>query len=195
MFILHIDSSANTQLSLSRAISKNLVDEIVSKYAESEVKHLDLAKDPLPFVDDTWLEKGHSHLTDELVNDILKADIIVIGAPVYNLSIPASLKAYIDQVVVAGKTFAYTPEGPRSLIPAGKKVYIVSASGTPYGVLTQYGMNFHEPYLRGILGFIGLNDVELLSYSARGEDSIKEAIEKSKDDVKAVVAKHAQAEK
>jgi FMN-dependent NADH-azoreductase len=190
MFILHIDSSANTQKSISRSVSKILVDELVAKYTEAEVKNMDLAKNPLPFVDDTWLEKGHSHMTDELVGDLMKADIIVIGAPVYNLSIPASLKAYIDQIVVAGKTFNYTPEGPKGLVTGDKKVYIVSASGTPYGTLTQYGLNFHEPYLRAILGFIGITNVEVLAYSGRSQEESVAMIDKAKEDIKSIVEKH-----
>jgi FMN-dependent NADH-azoreductase len=190
MFILHIDSSANTQTSISRSVSKILVDELIIKYPDAEIKNIDLAKNPLPFVDDTWFEKGHSHLTNDLVDDVFKADIIVIGTPVYNLSIPASLKAYIDQIVVAGKTFHYTPEGPKGLVTGAKKVYIVSASGTPYGTLTEYGLNFHEPYLRAILNFIGITNVDVLSYTGRGQEEAAAVIEKAREDVKSIVAKH-----
>ena len=190
MFILHIDSSANLQQSISRATSKAMVEELLDKYPDAKVKNLDLAKNPLPFIDDSWVEKKHGHLTDDLVKDVLEADIIVIGAPVYNFNVPASLKAYIDQILVAGQTFKYTPEGPVGLVPAGKKVYIAAASATPYDVLTTNGINYHGPYLKFIFNYIGISDVEILSYSGRGAEGIATAIEQSKMDIKQIVAKH-----
>ncbi|MEM1312836.1 MAG: NAD(P)H-dependent oxidoreductase, partial [Patescibacteria group bacterium] len=187
MFILHIDSSANTKLSISRAVSQILVDKLEQKHANAEVKHLDLASNPVPFIDDAWIAKEDMSLSQDLVADLLKADIVVMGAPVYNLSIPASLKAYIDQVVVAGKTFQYTQEGPKGLVSPDKKVYIIASSGTDYESLTKFGMNYHKPYLTGILNFVGIQDITILPYSSRNKESISRRIEKAEQDITALL--------
>jgi len=98
----------------------------------------------------------------EILQEFLDADVIVIGAPMYNFSIPSQLKAWIDRIMVAGKTFHYTATGPEGLA-GGRKVIIASARGGLYAPDTpQAGNDFHEPYLRAVFRFIGIDDVTIL---------------------------------
>jgi FMN-dependent NADH-azoreductase len=126
----------------------------------------------LPFVDTEWIagaftppdQHTEAHrkalaISDELVAELLAADEIVIGTPMYNFAVPAALKAWIDHVVRAGKTFRYTAQGPEGLVQ-GRKVVIVVASGGTYKEGSGMEAYNHEiPYLRHILGFIGITDI------------------------------------
>jgi FMN-dependent NADH-azoreductase len=187
--VLILNSSPAGAYSLTRKMVDEFVSQYTAKNPEATFVNRDLAEHPLGFVDGTWInakfgpaeyqgenEAKVNALTDELVAEVMDADVIIAGVPVYNLTVPANFKAYIDQVVVAGKTFQYTPEGPKGLVPAGKKLFVMGASGTPYDVLTQYGMNFHGPYLKALFGFIGITDVEVIGASARQPDKQDEAM-------------------
>jgi len=174
MKLLKIDSSAR-----GNSISRKLTAE----YAEMWVKHnpggkvieRDLAATALPLVTDEWVDasrKDPSQLTaaqrqtlavsDVLVDELVSADVIVIGAPMYNFSISSTLKAWIDQVVRLGRTVSYGAEGPKGLL-VGKKVFVLTSRGGAYGHGTHSEkFDFQEPYLRHILGFIGLTDVTFI---------------------------------
>ncbi len=165
--LLHIDSSARGTGSTSRQLS----DRIVTQLAPAQVIRRDLA-DPLPQITEPWIganftpaadrdaaQRDLLALSDTLVDELRAADTIVIGTPIYNFTIPASLKAWIDLVCRVGLTFEYTPEGPRGLL-AGKQVILAVASGG-----TQVGseIDFATGYLRHILGFIGLDEVQIIA--------------------------------
>ena len=115
-------------------------------------------------------------LSDKLTHELLAADVIVIGVPMWNFGIPASLKAWVDLVVRAGLTFAYGPAGPSGLIPPGKKVYIFASRGGDYAAGSPaHAYDMQEPYLRGILGFLGLTEVTFIAASNqnRGAEEAK----------------------
>ena len=95
---------------------------------------------------------------DRLIEEVEAADVIVLAAPMYNFSVPSTLKAWIDHVARAGRTFNYTEKGPVGLL-TGKKVFVVTARGGVYSEGPAKSFDFHEPYLRAVLGFLGLNDV------------------------------------
>lgn len=172
--ILHIDSSARGAPSLTRQAGARLVARLQADHPGSTVQTRDVAAG-LPFVDADWVGANFTDAgartaaqrtvlagSDALVAELKAADILVIGAPIYNFSIPASLKAWIDQVARARATFRYTAEGPVGLLE-GKKAYILVASGgTPIGS----DLDFATPYLRHILGFVGISDVEIISARA-----------------------------
>jgi FMN-dependent NADH-azoreductase len=143
--VLHIDSSINGEESASRTLTRSIVDRL----GASEIVYRDLAAEPLPHLS----ERGEDpHVLDEF----LVADTVVIGAPMYNFTLPTQLKAWIDRIVVAGKTFRYTATGPEGL--AGKtRVIIALARGGFYDAGSPAaGLEFLESYLRGIFGFIGI---------------------------------------
>ncbi len=169
--ILRIDSSARQDASETRALIDTLIDRIQVS-ADTTITHRDLAVDAPSFVNEAWVEANFTALdarsdaqaaelsaSDTLVQELEAADVIVIGAPIYNFNIPGVLKAWIDMVARAQVTFRYGANGPEGLLK-NKKAYVVMASG---GVVMGSAMDFATPYLRHILGFIGIQDVEFIS--------------------------------
>ena len=149
MTILHIDSSISGEASASRAISRSIVDRLVAE-SGAEMIGRDLVADPLP------------HLTlasfqdQEVLDEFLGADAVVIGAPMYNFTLPTQLKAWLDRILIAGKTFRYTAEGPEGLA-GGRRVIIALARGGIYSPGSAAASLEHlESYLRGVFNFIGI---------------------------------------
>ena len=150
MTILHIDASINGENSASRAISKSIVDQVKGANWGQEVIYRDLAANPLPHL---TLE---SFADTSVVDEFLGADIIVIGAPMYNFTIPSQLKAWIDRIAIAGKTFSYTENGPQGLA-GGRRVIVGLARGGVYSDGSPAAAFEHlETYLRGVFNFIGI---------------------------------------
>lgn len=150
MTIVHIDSSINGDNSASRAISRSILDQVRAQSPGSRVISRDLVAQPLP------------HLTlasfndQEVLDEFLGADTIVIGAPMYNFTLPTQLKAWLDRILIAGKTFRYTAEGPEGLAK-GKRVVVALARGGIYDVGSPAAALEHlETYLRGVFNFIGI---------------------------------------
>jgi FMN-dependent NADH-azoreductase len=170
--LLHIDASPRGEYSVSRQLSAAAVETWKSKNPTGVVVERDLTKTALTFVDMEWIVGAFSApdehtagnkralaISDELVAEVLAADEIVIGTPMYNFAIPAVLKAWIDHVVRAGKTFQYTATGVDGLAK-GRKVVVAVASGGVYDEASgMAAYNYEIPYLRHILGFIGISDV------------------------------------
>ncbi len=177
--ILRIDSSARRDGSETRALSDALIGRIEAT-ANTTMTRRDLAVDAPSLVNEAWVGANFTDraarsdaqgaalaASDALVAELEAADVIVIGAPIYNFSIPAVLKAWIDMVARAGVTFRYGEDGPEGLLN-NKKAYVVMASG---GVPIGSAMDFASPYLRHLLGFIGIHDVEFISATEVKEDS------------------------
>ena len=150
MTILHIDSSINGENSASRLISRSIVERIEAERPGAELVYRDLAAEPL------------AHLTldafsdSSVLEEFMAADTIVIGAPMYNFTLPTQLKAWIDRILIAGKTFRYTENGPEGLA-GGKRVIIALARGGFYDQGSPASALEHlETYLRGIFNFIGI---------------------------------------
>ena len=163
MKVLHIDSSALGSHSVSRGLTAAIVAELVREQPGVEVTDRDLAAQPIPH----WSPVADAAdpaavLGSTVLEEFLAADMIVIGAPMYNFSVPSALKAWIDRVAIAGKTFHYTANGPEGLAK-GKRVVIASSRGGFYGQGTAaQSFDFQEPYLRAVLGFLGITDVEFV---------------------------------
>jgi FMN-dependent NADH-azoreductase len=189
--VLHIDSSARMTGSATRDLSA----AVVAKLAPETVIRRDVAT-PLPLLDEAWVSANFTPenersdaqrnilaLSDELVAELKAADTVVIGAPIYNFSVPATLKAWLDQVARAGITFQYTENGPEGLL-TGKRAVIVSASGgTPVGAEFDYAV----PYLRHMLGFIGITDVQVVAADQQAINA-EGSMAKAKDAVAALAA-------
>jgi FMN-dependent NADH-azoreductase len=163
MKLLHLDASALGAYSVSRGLTAAIVAEFVQNHPGVDVTYRDLHAAPLGH----WgLPAGENDPVAAenaaVLEEFLAADVVVIGAPMYNFSITSSLKAWIDRITVAGKTFQYTANGPEGLA-GGKRVIIASSRG---GVYSQgapaAGMDFQEPYLRAIFGFLGVTDIEFV---------------------------------
>jgi FMN-dependent NADH-azoreductase len=148
--ILHIDASINGDNSASRAISRSLADQIKDGNPQARVVYRDLAADPLPHLTlDAFADTS-------VLDEFLAANTIVIGAPMYNFTLPSQLKAWIDRILIAGTTFRYTENGPQGLA-GGKRVIIALARGGFYNEGSPAAALEHlESYLTGIFNFIGV---------------------------------------
>ena len=188
--ILLIQSSSNLASSVSRDLSETYVKDYKAAHPDATVTERDLVASPVPHLGVDLLgsffgkpealteaQKTALALSDALVEEIMAASLIVIGVPMYNFSIPSALKAWIDHVVRAGRTFHYTAEGPRGLV-AGKKAVLFLAAGGVYSDGPYKPYDFQETYLRAILGFIGITDVTVVRAEglALGPDSVAKAV-------------------
>jgi FMN-dependent NADH-azoreductase len=148
--ILHIDASINGDNSASRAISRSIVEQLKNAQWGEGVVYRDLAAEPLPHLTLDAFADG------SVLDEFVAADTVVIGAPMYNFTIPSQLKAWIDRIVIAGKTFRYTETGPEGLAK-GKRVIIALARGGIYSQGSPASALEHlETYLRGVFNFIGV---------------------------------------
>ena len=175
MKLLHIDSSILGSHSATRELGASRVAAWRRQNPRGEVRYVDLAKAPLGHLTGELLgaatlpiEQRSVELqrdvaaSEQALDEFLAADVIVVGAPMYNFSIPSQLKAWIDRIAVKGKTFRYTEKGPEGLAK-GKKVIIVSARGGIYSAGSQAAaMDFQENYLRSVFGFLGVTDIEFV---------------------------------
>jgi len=174
MKLLRVDSSARRN-SISRQLTGHFVEAWQQEHPDGTVIERDLAVTSLPHITDEWVQAIHTNaeslspeqkqvlqLSDALVEELVRADTIVIGAPMYNFAIPAPLKAWIDQVVRIGKTVLFGAAGPQGLLK-GKKVFVITSRGGAFrpGTPTER-FDYQEPYLRHILAFIGLTDVTFI---------------------------------
>jgi FMN-dependent NADH-azoreductase len=196
MQILQIISSAQGANSYSTKLGQGIIDKLLAAHPDSQVVVRNLATDPLPYLEEAHLQafftpaEGRSpeqqqavRHSDEVVAQVMAADVIIIGVPFYNFSVPASLKSWLDHLTRAGITFRYTPTGPEGLIN-GKKVYLAIASGGIYSEGPMQAYDFAAPYLRTVLSFLGMTDVTV----ARAEgvklpDFQEQALQKGIDSV------------
>jgi FMN-dependent NADH-azoreductase len=167
MKLLHLDSSILGEGSVSRILSRELVAAEQRLHPGLEIITRDLASEPLQHLSGAHLAAAHGADAAPTLDvatgvaaleEFLSADIIVIGAPMYNFGIPSQLKAWIDRVAVAGKTFRYTEKGPEGLA-GGKKVLIASARGGNYADTPIAFLDHQESYLNAVFGFLGVTDV------------------------------------
>ena len=181
--LLHIDSSPR-----AASISSRLAAAFVAKWRQQNpagsVVHHNTSLERIPYLDEAMAEafldssgeptperRRVLAVSDRFVRELLAADILVLGVPMWNLSIPASLKAWIDLIVREGRTFAFTADGVAPLVPPGKKVFVFSARGGAYPAGSPMSaLDFQEPYLRAILGVIGLTQIEFI-YAERQSES------------------------
>lgn len=169
--ILNITSGINGGQSYSTKLANVIIGRIESVYPGSSITTYDLAKNPLPHLEAahfnafqvpaelrTTEQQAAAHYSDTAVADLLAADFVVIGVPLYNFSIPSTLKAWIDHIARAGITFSYGENGPKGMV-TGKKVFLALASGGVYSEGPMQGFEDCEAYLRNFLGWLGMNDV------------------------------------
>lgn len=189
--ILYLKSSPRGDASYSHRVADHVLDELRKAHPGASVKVRDLTATPLQHIDSEYLAglgKGENlsekqqkcnAVTDELIDELHAAEIVVIAVAMINFSIPSTLKAWIDHVVQVGRTVRYEQDGPKGLL-TGKKVILVKAKGGVYSNEAGRARDFVTPYLKHILGFIGLSDIETVSVEGtlRGEDAARQAIER-----------------
>ena len=166
--ILVIDSAATGDASVSRSLVRAAVEALKAEGA-TEVVYRDLDAAPIPHLTQSIVagirgepaserEQDARVLSDALIAELRAADTIVIGAPMYNFSVATTLRSWFDHVLRAGETFRYTEKGPEGLL-AGKRVIVVESRGGLYSEGPAQALDFQEPYLRHLLGFMGIDDV------------------------------------
>ncbi|MFZ4833192.1 FMN-dependent NADH-azoreductase [Rouxiella sp. Mn2063] len=199
--ILHIDSSVLGGYSVSRQLSAEIVARQEVLHPGATIIYRDLVQAPAQHLSDKHLAVFQgAEVTDAalgadlaaggaFIEDLFAADVIVIGAPMYNFSIPSQLKAWVDRVCVAGRTFQYGANGPEGLLPKGKKVFIASSRGGFYtGDSPAAFLEHHETYLKAVLGFIGLTDVTVIRAEglSRGDEAKNAAITGAQEQIAAL---------
>ncbi|MGY4815790.1 FMN-dependent NADH-azoreductase [Pseudomonas chlororaphis subsp. piscium] len=169
--VLIIESSARQQDSVSRQLTQTFIKQWQAAHPADQITLRDLAVTPVPHLDINllggWMkpagqrneiEEASLQRSNELTDELLAADVLVMAAPMYNFAIPSTLKAWLDHVLRAGVTFKYTETGPQGLLN-GKCAYVLTARGGIYAGSTA---DHQEPYLRQVMGFIGIHDVEFI---------------------------------
>jgi FMN-dependent NADH-azoreductase len=203
MKLLHVDSSILGAHSVSRQLTADIVAKWCENHPGTTVEHLDLAVNaPNHFSADaiaikgiaqpepTEAQRAENALSEKLVSQFLASDVIVIGAPFYNFSIPTQLKAWIDRLAQPGRTFKYTEKGPVGLA-GGKTVIVASTRGGMYANSEGgQAMEHQESYLKVVMGFFGITDVRIVRAEglAMGEDAKNNALSTAKADMEQVTA-------
>lgn len=197
--LLFVSSSLFGQGSKSRQVALELVENL--RRADPGVAAVERVLDArtMPHLNPDTLAawqapgaeaaQGSAALSEELTQEVERAETIVIAAPMYNFSIPSTLKAWIDHVARAGRTFRYTANGPEGLL-TGKKVYIVTGRGGVYsGESPVKALDFQEPYLRAVLGFLGLTDVTFIHVEgvAMGEQAAADGVARARKAIGEIV--------
>ncbi len=201
MNILHIDASASdTDTSHTRRLSSELVERLKAANLGATVVYRDLVANQLPHVDMTirhaWMPESAAdpklaetmNRSKALVDELKAADVVVVGSPMYNFTVPSTLKAWIDHVSIAGQTFSYTAEGPRGLLSG--KAYLVLSSG---GIYSQgpFAANDHlSTYLEAIFRFLGIKEVEMIRAEgvAYGPEQDRAAMASAAEKIEAIAA-------
>lgn len=202
MQLLHIDSAITGDQSVSRQLTAGTVAAWVAAHPGTKVQHLDLAADVVPHLSAdalgfrtgqaaaTEVQRQENALSEALVSQFLAADVVVIGAPLYNFSVPTQLKAWIDRIAQVGRTFTYTDKGPQGLA-GGKTVIVALTRGGVYS--TSEGgraMEHQESYLQTVLGFLGITDVRFVRAEgvAMGPDAKAQALTVAEGEIRAHTA-------
>ena len=203
MKLLHIDSSITGNNSASRKLTQQIVEAWVAKHPDTQVEYLDLVVDtPNHFTMAAMAPRtgqteglsaeqvAENAVSEKLVSQFLAADVVVIGAPFYNFTIPTQLKAWIDRIAQPGRTFRYTANGPEGLAK-GKTVIVASSRGGMYSTsAAAEAMEHQESYLKVVLGFFGITDVRIVRAEGlgMGPDAVAAAFASATKDVQAVTA-------
>ena len=189
--ILFVNSSPRGHASYSAKIANRVIDELRQAEPGARLVIRDLTQNPLPHIDDDFItatrtatgpqnDKQRAALAQSnvLVDELLAADTVVIAAPMINFSVASTLKAWIDYVARAGRTFSYSEAGPKGLA-TGKRVIVVSASGGIYSVGDSTAFDSQVPWLKNVLGFLGMTNVEIIRVegTAFGPEAAEKAVQ------------------
>ena len=188
MNILYVASSSRGSASYSNRVATDVLAELRTRNPGAKVIVRALGREPLPHIDDDFVAATRGPVasqtdeqrallarSDTLVDELLAADVVVIAAPMINFTIPSNLKSWVDYVARAGRTFRYSDKGPEGLV-TGKQVILVVARGGVYA--GNPALDFQVPYLKSVLGFLGMSDVEVIEVegTAFGPDAAEKAV-------------------
>ena len=194
--ILHIDTSPRVEQSHSRMLAKTFIDRWKIRNPEATVTYRDLGLNPIPYIDDTWIKAKFTSpdqytpeladalaISNELIDELLAADLYVLSVPMYNFSIPAVLKSYIDHIVRPRRTFAVEAGSFKGLV-TDKKMLVITARGSDFRTDSDLApLDFQEPYLRTIFNFIGINDIQFINANALNSDLREQSLAEAKSKI------------
>lgn len=200
--ILLVQSSPRGSASVSRKVAQDLLHRLTESMADREIKVVEreLSANPLPHVGGEQVAAYFTPVdqrtpqtqellkqSDEAVSELIASDVIILATPVWNFSIPSNLKAWIDHVVRAGKTFSYGAGGPKGLLE-NKRVYVVVSSGSVFSEGPYKAYDFVEPYLRAVFGFIGVHDLRVIRAEGLSDPkAAAEALKKTEEQLRQAV--------
>jgi FMN-dependent NADH-azoreductase len=187
--ILHLDASPRGERSHSRKLSHEFMKHWKAANPSDTITYRDLGRNPVPHVDEAWIGGSFAppeartpemtqaiQTSDDLIDEFLAADRYVFGVPMYNLNVPSTFKAYIDQIVRAGRTFAVDANGYKGLVE-GKKMLFITARGSDFRQEFMAPYDLQEPYLRAIFGFMGVTDVQFINANALNQgDAVRDQV-------------------
>lgn len=201
MKVLHVDSSINGAKSVTNQLSAGIVSRLKASHPEIQVTYYDLNQNPLPYLssatfaamgkdeaDRNDAEKTELAAAGKALEDFMSADVVVLGAPMYNFSVPTQLRGFLDRLAVAGKTFRYTANGPEGL-SGGKRVIVASGRG---GVYSQpeamQALDHQESYLKTFFAFLGIQEVEIIRAEgvALGPDHAEKALAAAREQIQQI---------
>jgi len=197
--VLVITASPRGERSVSRKLTTEFAQLWAKNHTQDTVLLRDVGHHPVPHVTEPWIlgafapaeaqtpeSKAAIAVSDQLVEEFLGADRYIFGVPMYNFNVPSTFKAYIDQIVRAGKTFAVGPNGYEGLVKGKKALFITSSGGSYPAGSPMAAYNFQEPYLRAIFGFMGVTDIQFVAADSMnlGDDAAKLSREKAESTLK-----------
>jgi FMN-dependent NADH-azoreductase len=199
--LLHIDTSPRKEQSFSRTLARKFLETWKNYHPDADITYRDLGLNPLPYIDETWVTAKFTlpdqytpeladaiRLSDELIDEFLAADRYVISSPMYNLSIPAVFKSYIDYIVRPRRTFT-VDEGSFKGLVTGKKILIATARGSDFRPESALAaIDFQEPYLRTIFNFIGITDIQFIHANGLRTERREQALTESNEAIQAIAA-------
>ncbi len=201
--LLVITASPRGERSISRALTVHFAQLWAQGHPQDTILLRDVGHHPVPHVTEPWVvgafapaeaqnaeSKAAIAVSDQLVDEFLAADRYIVGVPMYNFNVPSTFKAYIDQIVRAGKTFAVGPNGFEGLVKNKKALFITSSGGHYAPGTPMAAYNFQEPYLRVVFGFIGLTDLTFVAADSTnlGQEAAKHSREKAENALKELAA-------
>jgi len=201
--ILVVTASPRGDRSVSRALVTLFTELWAEQHPDDMILLRDVGHHPVPHVTEPWIvgsfappdaqtaeSKAAIAVSDQLVDEFLAADRYVFGVPMYNFNIPSTFKAYIDQLVRPGRTFAVGPNGYEGLVKDRKALFLTSSGGSYHSGTPMASLNFQEPYLRTIFGFMGITDLQFIAAENmnQGEDAARQSREKAESAIKELAA-------
>lgn len=184
--ILHIISSPRGSASVSRKLGNAVVQKIKDKYPNARIRERDLTLDHFPHLEEEQIksfftkeelrspeQQSAVKLSDEVIAELLEADILVVDTSMYNFSVPSRLKAWIDHIARAGHTFRYTDKGPEGLLK-NKKLYIAFSGGAVYSEGAYQAFDFNVPYIKAVFSFLGITDISVVRAEGLNIPAIKD---------------------
>lgn len=197
--LLHIDSSARLTGSLTRQLSAAYAEQWQAKNPGGKVIQRDLATQALPHITEAMIgayftpadqrsaeQQAIIAQSDKLVDELVAADTLVIGVPMYNFAPPSAFKAWIDHISRVGRTFKYGETGPVGLL-TGKRAIVILSRGGVYSEGPAQPLDFQGTYIRGVFGFLGITDIELIVAEgvSMGEEKAKQAVDQAHEKIRA----------